>query len=154
MCCANPTRSKSVSPCEAGKRQIQEQAGHRPGLSFWGKVDFSQVAATMGCIAPYRVTMRAVSMSTVQLSVRMAPEIKARLENEARIEDRSASYIIQKALDQYLSAKEYRRQAIEEAAAEADKGIFISDEAMTAWVSSWGTDNELPPPEPDILPDK
>ena len=94
------------------------------------------------------------SMSTVQLSVRMDPGIKARLENEARIEDRSASYIIQKALDQYLTAKEYKRRALEEAVAEADKGIFISDEAMTAWVMSWDTDNELPPPEPDIFPSK
>jgi predicted transcriptional regulator len=53
-----------------------------------------------------------------------------------------------------LSAKEYKRQALDEAAAEADKGVFISDEAMTAWVSSWGTENELPPPEPNIFPDK
>jgi predicted transcriptional regulator len=93
-------------------------------------------------------------MASVQLSVRMDPQIKARLENEARLEDRSASYIIQRALDQYLSAKEYKRRALEEAATEADKGVFISDEAMTAWVSSWGTAGELPPPEPDIFPDK
>ena len=93
-------------------------------------------------------------MATVQLSVRMDPEIKARLEKEARLEERSASYLIQKALDHYLSAKERKRRALEEAAAEADKGVFISDEAMTAWVASWGTENELSPPEPDIFPDK
>lgn len=93
-------------------------------------------------------------MATVQLSVRMDPEIKARLEKEARLEERSASYLIQKALDHYLSAKERKRRALEEAASEADKGVFISDEAMTAWVASWGTENELSPPEPDIFPDK
>lgn len=37
---------------------------------------------------------------------------------------------------------------------EAEKGIFISEEATTRWVESWGTDNELPPPEPDIFPEQ
>ena len=43
-------------------------------------------------------------------------------------------------------------QAFEDAAdaeAEADiaAGRVISHEAMTAWLLSWGTPNELPPPE-------
>ena len=33
---------------------------------------------------------------------------------------------------------------------EADEGAFISQEAMDAWVSSWGEDSEHPPPEPDV----
>jgi len=40
--------------------------------------------------------------------------------------------------------------SIRSAVAEADEGVFISQEAMDAWVASWGTDAELPPPEPDI----
>ncbi len=40
--------------------------------------------------------------------------------------------------------------SIRSAALEADKGVFISQEAMDAWVASWGTDAELSPPEPDI----
>jgi predicted transcriptional regulator len=90
-------------------------------------------------------------MSSVPLSVRIDPEIKTRLEEEAKIEDRSASYLVQKAISAYLEAKEYKRQAIREAVAEADKGVFISEEAMDAWVDSWDTENELPPPEPDIF---
>lgn len=46
-----------------------------------------------------------------------------------------------------------KRAAICESVVEADKGIFISQEKMDAWVSSWGTDSELLPPEPDIFPD-
>jgi predicted transcriptional regulator len=42
---------------------------------------------------------------------------------------------------------------MDERIAEADKGIFISAEAMHRWVESWGTENELPPPEPDIFPE-
>ena len=46
-----------------------------------------------------------------------------------------------------------KRAAIREAVLEADKGIFISQDKMDAWVSSWGTDSEYPLPEPDIFPD-
>ena len=38
------------------------------------------------------------------------------------------------------------------AVVEADEGVFISQEAMDSWVASWGTNAELPPPEPDIQP--
>lgn len=47
-----------------------------------------------------------------------------------------------------------KRAAIRKAIAEADQGIFISQEKMDAWISSWGTDLELPPPEPDVFPKK
>lgn len=40
---------------------------------------------------------------------------------------------------------------IKEALIEADKGNFISDEQMTRWISSWGTENELPAPKADIV---
>ena len=44
-----------------------------------------------------------------------------------------------------------KREAIREALAEADKGDFISRDAMDAWVSSWDTEAELRPPEPDVF---
>ncbi|WP_413992194.1 hypothetical protein ACMDCR_08950 [Labrys okinawensis] len=50
--------------------------------------------------------------------------------------------------------KARRLEALKIAVAEADKGIFISGEAVEAWVRSWDTENELPPPEPDIFPTK
>ena len=37
------------------------------------------------------------------------------------------------------------------AIAEAEKGVFISEEAMHSWIESWDTDHELPPPKPDIF---
>ncbi len=48
--------------------------------------------------------------------------------------------------------KSHKHVAIREAVAEAERGVFISQEKMDAWVSSWGMDSELPPPEPDIFP--
>jgi predicted transcriptional regulator len=44
--------------------------------------------------------------------------------------------------------------AIDEALAEADKGVFVSGEAVIEWLESWGTDNVKLMPEPDIFPPK
>ncbi len=93
-------------------------------------------------------------MPTTPFSIRIDTEIKSKLEREALLEDRSAGYIAQKAIADYLDAKEYKRECLREAIAEADKGVFISEEAMDAWVESWGTEKELPMPKPDIFSDK
>jgi predicted transcriptional regulator len=49
------------------------------------------------------------------------------------------------------NAKSWIRARVLELEAEADKGEFISDEAMTAWFLSLATENELPEPEPDVF---
>jgi predicted transcriptional regulator len=51
----------------------------------------------------------------------------------------------------FLKNSESERRLLSERIAEADKGVFISSEAMHRWVESWGTENELPPPEPDVF---
>jgi predicted transcriptional regulator len=91
-------------------------------------------------------------MATVPFSMRIDESVRARLETEASFEDRSAGYIAQKAIESYLDDKAYMRECFKEAVAEADKGVFISEETMDAWLLSWDTDHELPPPEPDIFP--
>jgi predicted transcriptional regulator len=91
-------------------------------------------------------------MTTVPFSMRIDQDVKARLEAEAQLEDRSAGYIVQKAVEEYLAGKEYFRREMEAAVAEADKGVFISGETMHRWIESWDTENELPSPEPDVFP--
>jgi predicted transcriptional regulator len=93
-------------------------------------------------------------MPATPFSIRLDPAVKAKLEQEARLEDRSAGYIAQKAIEDYLDAKAYKRECLREAVAEADKGVFISEEAMDTWINSWGTENELPTPKPDVFPAK
>jgi predicted transcriptional regulator len=44
-----------------------------------------------------------------------------------------------------------RRKMIDEANAEADKGVFISQKAVHAWMETWDTVHETPPPEPDVF---
>jgi predicted transcriptional regulator len=88
---------------------------------------------------------------TSPISLRLDPETRSRLQLEAAAEERSLSFIAQKAIVAFLDAQDKKRQALTAAIEEADKGIFISDEAMTAWVNSWGSDQELPMPEPDVF---
>ena len=89
-------------------------------------------------------------MATERLSLRIDANLKKSLELEARHEERSASYLAVKAIEAMLRERAGRRAAIREAVSEADKGAFISQEAMDAWVSSWNEDKELPPPKPDV----
>ncbi len=91
-------------------------------------------------------------MPTVPFSIRIDADIKAQLEDEAKTLDRSASYVATKAIEGFLKSRQRKRVAIDRALKEAEKGVFVSQEAVTVWVDSWGTDNELPKPEPDIFP--
>ena len=89
-------------------------------------------------------------MTTERLSLRIDANLKKNLEQEARRDERSASYLAVKAIEAMLRDRAEKRAAIRAAVSEADEGAFISQEAMDAWVSSWGEDSELPPPEPDV----
>ena len=90
-------------------------------------------------------------MTTERLSLRIDVDLKKSLEREARREERSISYLAVKAIEAMLRSRAEKRAAIRAAVAEADKGAFISQDAMDAWVSSWDTESERPPPEPDLF---
>ena len=89
-------------------------------------------------------------MATERLSLRIDAGLKRSLEQEARREDRSASYLAVKAIEAMLRNRAEKRAAIRAALAEAEKGDFISQDAMDTWVASWDSHAELPPPKPDI----
>ncbi len=93
-------------------------------------------------------------MATVPFSMRLDEDVKARLEKQAQREDRSAGFLAQLAIQNLLEEREHFYEQMDLAIAEADKGVFISGEAMHRWMESLETENELPPPEPDIFPDR
>jgi len=82
--------------------------------------------------------------------LRIDAELMNRLELEARREERSASFLAIKAIESMLRDRAEKRAAIRSAIQEADKEFFISQDAMDAWVASWGTDAETAPPPPDM----
>ncbi len=92
-------------------------------------------------------------MSTTSFTIRLDEELKRRLEEAAQEEERSASQLAIRAIRRLLEEREAERRFIQAALDEADKGVFISEEAMRAWFYSLGTENELPEPEPDVFID-
>lgn len=89
-------------------------------------------------------------MATARLSLRIDAGLKKILEQEAKREERSASWLAVKAIEAMLRNRVEKRAAVRAAIAEAGKGEFISQGAMDAWIASWDSDTELPLPEPDI----
>jgi predicted transcriptional regulator len=91
-------------------------------------------------------------MSSVPFSLRLNPIVKKRLDAEAKRIDRSSSWLATQAIEAMLEARAAKEEAIRLALIEAEKGEFISSEAMHRWIDSWGTENEVPEPEIDIFP--
>lgn len=90
-------------------------------------------------------------MSSARFSLRLEPDLKEWLEEEAKRKDRSAGYIAIQALQNFKDATEAKRLMIENAMREADHGSFVSEVAMTKWFLSLGTEHELPEPEEDVF---
>ena len=90
-------------------------------------------------------------MSSARFSLRLEPDLKDWLEEEAKRKDRSAGYIAIQALQNFKNATEAKRQLIERAMAEADQGAFVSEEAMTKWFLALGTEHELHEPDEDVV---
>jgi predicted transcriptional regulator len=91
-------------------------------------------------------------MATTQFSMRLSDDLKQSLEAISKISHRSQSQIATKAIAEYVGKNEWRLKALQEAKKEADKGVFVSQEAIIDWLESWGSDNELPAPKADMFP--
>ena len=90
-------------------------------------------------------------MGQHQLALDIDNDTKQRLEAEARWQDQSEAEIATDAIKAYLDRQTHLRNAIEAAAAEADKGAFISSEAMMRWVKDLFDGKKTPPPPPDVF---
>lgn len=64
------------------------------------------------------------------VTVRVKPEVAARLEKLAVSMDRSKSYLAAEAIEEYLEIHEWQVQAIQEGIAAADCGEIISFEEI------------------------
>ncbi len=81
-------------------------------------------------------------MSDNTVFVHLSDDIKRRLDRLSQATDRSATAITTEALEAYLAQQEWQIAAIDDAIRLADQGGFVSHEAMTAWLGSWGTAEE------------
>ncbi len=85
------------------------------------------------------------------ISLRIPDTVKDRLDRLADSTKRSRSFLASEALNEYLERHEWQIATIDDAVKEADKGVFVSQEAVSDWLASWGTQNELPVPKPDVF---
>jgi len=81
------------------------------------------------------------------MSVRLKPGVKKRLAKLALSSGRSSNFLISDAVESYVADQENLLREIRQADREAKSGHYVSHEDMKAWLLSWGTDRELPPPK-------
>lgn len=87
---------------------------------------------------------------TRPMSVKLDPEMRDRIEHLAEIRSRTAHWIMREAIRQYV-VREEKREAFRDATFKAweefeTTGLYASGKEVEAWLTSWGTDNELPAP--------
>jgi predicted transcriptional regulator len=81
------------------------------------------------------------------LSVRLRPETKKKLARLAKDSGRSANFLVSDAVEAYVNDQERMRAEVRQADRQIKSGHYVRHEDMKAWLLSWGTDRELPPPK-------
>lgn len=84
--------------------------------------------------------------SSATFSIRLKPDTKKKLTKLAKASGRSANFLISDAVESYVADQERLLAELRQADRDVRNGHFIRDEDMKAWLLSWGTDHELPPP--------
>jgi len=83
-------------------------------------------------------------------TVRLQPEVEAGLESVADQLQRTKSWVINQAIREYLERQQLeqtRWQETLEAMDSVAQGKVVSGDAVHAWLRSWGSADELPPPK-------
>jgi predicted transcriptional regulator len=81
------------------------------------------------------------------LSIRLKQETKKRLAKLAKASGRSSNFLISDAVESYVADQERMLAETRQGDREVKSGHYIRHEDMKAWLLSWGTDHELPPPK-------
>lgn len=90
-------------------------------------------------------------MADTIISLRIPDPLMRKLDALSRVTHRDPAALAEEALADYIVRQDVRAAAIDQAAAAADDGVFVSHEKMSEWLNSWGDDDELAPPEPDVV---
>lgn len=83
-------------------------------------------------------------------TVRLPPETEQQLDALAQKLDRSKGWLINQALKEYVERQrleQVRWRETLEAIEVASQGRVIAADQVHDWLKSWGTEDELPPPE-------
>jgi len=84
-------------------------------------------------------------------SLKLDDELKSRVQHLAEARCRSSHWIMREAIAQYVEREE-KREALRQQTLDAwdefqATGLHVTGDEVEKWLSSWGTDDELPAPE-------
>ena len=85
------------------------------------------------------------------VSVKLDDDMRKRIQSLAESKQRSSHWIMREAIRTYVE-KEEARQSLDRASEEAMEhyrrtGLHVTHAEVTKWLESWGTDEELDPPQ-------
>jgi predicted transcriptional regulator len=82
-----------------------------------------------------------MSQSTT-MTIRLAPEIKSRLDKLSAATNRSKSFLAAEAVREFIEVNEWQIEEIKKAVKEADSDDFASDQEVRAVFNKWGVDGD------------
>jgi predicted transcriptional regulator len=89
-------------------------------------------------------------MGTGPIAVKLDPETKERLKRLAEAKKRSPHWLMKEALREYVEkeerAEKLRQETIERWDAYKTSGEHVSNEAVMAWLDTWGREDEAERP--------
>jgi len=85
-------------------------------------------------------------MSTHILTTQVPEDIAAKVDGLAKRLGRTKSWVLQHAITEWIAVEEERYRLTREAMRDVRAGNTISQESVSAWVESLGTDHEFPRP--------
>ena len=88
---------------------------------------------------------------TTATSIKLDDELKGRVQTLAEARQRSAHWIMRKAIAQYVEREEkresFRQDTLKAWEEYQATGLHATAKEVDEWLASWGTDNELATPE-------
>lgn len=84
------------------------------------------------------------------MSVKLDPDTRSRIEHLAEVRHRSTHWIMREAISQYV-VREEKREHFKQETTKAwneyqETGLSATTSEVNAWLASWGSESELPPP--------
>ena len=89
------------------------------------------------------------AMNKTTVSFRIDDDKRQALDHIAKSLDRDRSAVINEAIGTYLDMQAWQQRHIEQALAETRQpgARFVEHDKVDQWLKSWGTEDELTPPE-------
>ena len=95
--------------------------------------------------------MNTIATATAPMSLKLSSGARERLRALALIKKRPAHALAREAVEDYIARQEEQecrnREADEAWRHYQETGLHATGEEVLKWVASWGTPNQLPPPE-------